>query len=137
MNTSTKKRARPAASESRPSAAEMIALREQVLERIRALLAERQMAVADIAGQLGLKRPTVYRYMCYLDEMGEAHRTVMQGGRQPEMWAAGRAPLQEATAEELEEVEPSRAWIVPARQIGMQRDPLVAALFGPARGAAS
>lgn len=25
------------------------------------------------------------------------------------------------------------AWIVPARQMGMPRDPLVAALFGPAR----
>lgn len=119
------------------SIAEARARREVVLDQIRALLAVKQITAPDLIQELGLTRNTAHAHLAYLDELGEAHKTGKRDAQHRYLWAAGRAPLEQDEELEPEEVEPVRVTTVQACQIGMRRDPLVAALFGPARGAAS
>jgi hypothetical protein len=115
-----------------PTLAEKLANREVVLEQIRALLAMRNLTALDAADALNLNRTTVYAYFVYLAELGEAHKTGERDGQKRALWAAGRAPVKEEGGQ-----EELAAKTVPAVQIGMKRDPLAEALFGPARGAAA
>lgn len=118
-----------------PSAADKIAAREEVLDALRELLAQGNKTVHDVREQMNLSRSTAYAYLLYLEGIDEAHRTGVRDEHGREPWAAGPAPVPEG--EEVVEADGCCAWIVPARQMGMQRDPLVAALFGPARGGAA
>lgn len=121
----------------RPSATELIARREEFLEQIREMLAKGRVTAIGIAEQLGLSKISAYRYLAILGELGEAHRHWEHDSKGREQWASGRAPLQQEVAkEEIVEVQQPRAMIVPARQIGMWRDPLDTAFFGPAPGVA-
>lgn len=115
-----------------PTLAEKLANREVVLEQIRALLAMRTLTALDAADALNLNRTTVYAYFVYLAELGEAHKTGERDSHKRALWAAGREPANG----EAEKVA-CAAKTVPAVQIGMQRDPLAEALFGPARGGAA
>lgn len=118
------------------SNAEKLSRRDAAIERIAELLAEKQRTVIDLAAELSIPWNTVYGYMRFMQEVGDAHQTGYFDSKRREFWAAGRAkPGGEANVPD-ECVQ--RAWIVPARQMGMLRDPLVAALFGPAQmGAAA
>jgi hypothetical protein len=117
------------------SNAQKIARRDAGTERIRALLAERAMTVTDLAVELRQSQGTTYAYLRYLAEMDEVHRTDAVDVHQRKMWALGPDESNVAEVETKEKFQ--GAVIVPARQLGIPRDPLVAALFGPARGAVS
>ena len=54
-----------------------------------------------------------------------------------ELWAPGAETSLPALDDELDRVFAVKRGIGPARQIGMRRVALVAALFGPAHGAAA
>lgn len=112
------------------SNAEKVSRRDAAIERIGEMLAEKPRTVIEMAADLSIPWNTVYGYMRFMQEVGDAHQTGEFDGGRREFWAAGRANQGEVL--ETLDANPRRAWIVPARQMGMPRDPLVAALFGPA-----
>lgn len=117
-----------------PSNAEKIARREVAMERILVLLAEKPLSVTDIAQDLKISQNTAYGYLRYMVELGDVHRTdeTEENGRA--LWALGR---DEGNLAEVPKHPGFKGVVnVPARQVGIPRDPLVAALFGPAREAA-
>jgi len=125
---------RPALKGGQP-AANKIAHRERACERILELLAVKPHTVVEIAAALNVKEGMAHRYLAYLAEMGEACRQAERGPNNRQIWQAGRDGV--AKDEHRPSTAFSGAKVVPARQVGMWRDPLVAAMFGPARGAAS
>lgn len=112
------------------SNAEKLRRRDAACMRIRALLAEQPMSVGAIASDLGLNTGTVYGYLCFLAELGEARRAGVPGARRP-LWELG---VEDAAKLEAHAMRPQGVVVVPAVQMGMWRDPLDVALFGPARG---
>jgi hypothetical protein len=115
------------------SNAEKLRRRDEAVDRIRELLALKKMAVVHVAGALGIGEGTAYGYLRFMAELGEARRSGKHDEANRQLWELGR----EAFDGETPEHDAQSAWVVPARQMGMQRDPLVEALFGPARGAAA
>lgn len=111
------------------SAAEWAARREESIKRISAALAEGDLTIADIAEEFGMPTSTAYGHLTHMESQGLVHRTGKLDENRRRLWASGPKPV-EAEQEEAEE-NPARA--VPAQQLGMARDPLVEALFGPAK----
>lgn len=105
-----------------------LARRDAAIEKIREMLAEKRMSALEVTGKLGVSDSTAYGWLTYMKDLGEAHQVDAPGGRK--LWALGRDPV----TSEIEGVDDDapKAWIVPARQVGMWCDALVAALFGPA-----
>lgn len=112
------------------SVAEIIEQRDAALARIRAMLAEKPVTVADVCIALGVARGAAYRYLKHLAVEDEAHPTRKFDAKRRELWAAG-------AGEDKRKGAVAKIATVPAQQVGVHRDPLVAALFGPARGAAA
>ncbi|WP_371763348.1 hypothetical protein [Massilia sp.] len=112
------------------SNAEKLRRRDAACVRIRELLAAKPMSVAVIASELCLNTGTVYGYLCFLAEIGEVRRAGNPGARRP-LWELG---VEDAAKLEAHAMRPPGVVIVPAVQVGMWRDPLDVALFGPARG---
>jgi predicted ArsR family transcriptional regulator len=115
------------------SNAEKIARRANAIKRFRELLAVRPMTVNELADVVQLPPNTVYQYLCQMAEDGEAQRQGEGAVGRRTRWILG------AEEGEREDHAPRTqgAVIVPAVQVGMWRDPLDVALFGPARGAAA
>lgn len=100
--------------------------------QIRELLANGPMTAHDIGAQLGISRTGVRRFLRYMaNDLREVRKTGEQADRRRDLWELGENP--EVVDPQVEQ----QAQTVPARQVGMWRDSLVAALFGPAPGAAS
>jgi hypothetical protein len=117
------------------SNAEKVARRDIAIERITEMLAVSPRTVIGMAAELDIPWNTVYGYMRFMQEVGDAHQTGRFDGGRRELWAAGRAkPGQEV---DVPDDNPRRAWITPARQVGMFRHWMDEALFGPAQGAAA
>jgi hypothetical protein len=114
---------------------EQAARREAAIQKIRDLLAERPMTNMELAVRLDVPPRTAYGYLCHLQDMGEVYQMDGTDSRGRKTWTMDDAKKVNSTRAMDEHSK--RAWIVPARQMGMPRDPLVAALFGPARGAAA
>lgn len=111
--------------------ADQLARRDAAMDRIRELLTEKPQSRAELAAVLGIPSGTVYGYLCSLQEMDEVYQMDHTDEKGRKVWAADGA-AQQAGASRGAAEHTKRAWIVPARQMGMPRDPLVAALFGPA-----
>ncbi len=114
--------------------ADQIARRDAALVRIRDLLAEKPHSRVDLAIALGIPSPTVYGYLCQLQEQDEVYQMDHKDEKGRAVWAlendAEQAGVSRAAAEHQK-----RAWIVPARQMGMFRHWMDVALFEPAKGA--
>lgn len=109
------------------------ARRAAAIEQVRTLLAAQPLSCSDVATQLGMPSNTIYRYLCLMEEVGEVYRLEGHDGNGRKIWALDSEDHQAATDRAHAE-HARRAWIVPARQVGMWRDSLDVALFGPARG---
>lgn len=118
-----------------PASANMLARRDAGLEQIRELLAEKPMSAGDLAAQLGVSMHTAYGWLVYMRDLGDAHQVDMPDHRGRKLWALGRDPVTSGI-EGVDDDAP-KAWIAPARQIGMFRHWMDVALFGPAKGAAA
>lgn len=116
--------------------ADQIARRDAALVRIRELLAEKPRSRVDLAVALGIPPGTVYGYLCQMQELDEAYQMEHTDEKGRRVWAADSDTEQAGNSRAHAEHQ-KRAWIVPARQMGMLRDPLVAALFGPAQQGAA
>jgi DNA-binding CsgD family transcriptional regulator len=106
----------------RASPAEWLARRQQSVERIGALLAEKSATKAEIAERFSMSKNTAYGHLMHMERLGLAHRTREKVGNNT-LWAAGEKPEEVPVAEP----EPVRV------EVPATRDPLVAALFGPGR----
>jgi len=115
------------------SNAAKIALRAEAVTRIRELLGKAKLSVVDLARVLRINSNTVYGYLRYMAEMGEVRRSGEFDAERREKWELGPEDPEKLS---VTEKRPIGAVTVPARQEGKTRDPLVAALFGPASGAA-
>jgi len=116
--------------------ADQIARRDAAIERLRELLAEKPLSRAELAVALGMPTRTVYGYLCSLQEVGEVYQMDHKDEKGRAVWALEEDPQQAGVSRAAAEHQ-KRAWIVPARQIGMHRHWMDVALFGPAPGAAT
>jgi DNA-binding CsgD family transcriptional regulator len=116
------------------SNAAKIALRAEAVTRILELLGKANLSVVDLARVLRINSNTVYGYLRYMAEMGEVRRSGEFDADRREKWELG---AEDPGKLNVTEKRPIGAVIVPARQVGMWRDPLDVALFGPARGPAA
>jgi predicted ArsR family transcriptional regulator len=115
---------------------DQVALRSAAIEDVRALLKDKPQSCFDLSAALGIPSSTIYGYLATLQDMGEVYQMDAFDDRGRKTWAIDNAAQQVATGRAQAE-HSRRAWIVPARQVGMKRDPLIEALFGPAPGAAA
>lgn len=115
---------------------EQVARREAAIQKIRDVLTKRPMTAIELAVYIDLPTRTVYGYLARLQDLGEAYCMDGTDERGRKTWAMDDE-AQKIAADRAAHEHSKRAWVVPARQMGMPRDPLVAALFGPARGAAA
>jgi hypothetical protein len=116
------------------SNAQKIALRSAAVKRIGELLDKCPLSAVDLAKVLRINSNTAYGYLRYMAEMGEVRRTGKFDASRRELWELG---AEDPARLEVREARSNGATIVPACQVGMWRDPLDVALFGPARGAAA
>ena len=112
------------------SVAEIIEQREKALARVRAMLAAGPVTAHAVCVELGMARGAGHRLLKHLAVHDEAHPTRALDAKRRELWAAGAGEDQRKGAA-------VKIAIVRAQQVGVCRDPLVAALFGPAEGAAA
>jgi hypothetical protein len=115
------------------SVAEIVEQRDAALARVRAMLAEKPVTVHDVCVALGVARGAAYRLLKHLAVDDEAHPTRKFDAKRRELWAAGPGELRPSLSKGVVRAVTT----VRAEQVGAQRDPLVAALFGPAPGAAA
>jgi predicted ArsR family transcriptional regulator len=115
---------------------DQVARRAAAIDKIRELLAETPMTNVELAVKLNLPARTVYGYLCHLQDMGEAYQMEGTDGRGRKTWAMDDDAQQVAT-DRAQAEHARRAWVVPARQVGMQRHWMDVALFGPAQQGAA
>jgi hypothetical protein len=118
---------------SRCSRADKIAQRAAAIERVAELLAQKPRTALELSFILDVHQSTVFSY---LHHMERELRTARKSGRfngSRELWELGVDPLLPEKPEPRNLGTTPQRGTVPARQCGMWRDPLVAALFGPAR----
>lgn len=105
--------------------------RDRYVPLIRAILERGPEARGDIATELGLNPNTLTIYLRYMHQtLGEIRRGPIAGNNSFR-WELGEDPAL------CYRIEKGDQRTVPARQVGMWRDSLVAALFGPGQGAAA
>lgn len=116
-----------------------IAARAENCERILAVLARGPMISADISKAVGLPTSAGYSCLSYMrDRLDQIHMMEQRDNQGRNYWALGQANAQlEKVAKPPKKtalfIPPDhRRIIVPARQVGMVRDALLAAFFGPA-----
>ena len=115
------------------SVAEIVERREKALARVRTMLAAGPVTAHDICVELGMARGAGNRLLKHLAVDDEAHPTRKFDEKRRELWAAG--PGEPGTMKpSLRKGVVRDVTTVRAEQVGAQRDPLVAALFGQARG---
>ncbi|MET3132600.1 hypothetical protein AAKU55_002877 [Oxalobacteraceae bacterium GrIS 1.11] len=106
-----------------------------IVERIAALLDEReQISTAEVIAATGLSAATAARYLRFMCGVGMLHLAVrhctLPGSQHAALY--GRGPRAVVLSHTGAAVRRGGAW----QRGGAGRDPLVAALFGPARGQA-
>jgi hypothetical protein len=97
---------------------------------VRLLTEHGSVATGQIVEALGVNERTVVAYLRYLRDV---KRTIRRSGylKGATLWELGEDTTARKKTPPVEEMRQSQAF-VPARQMGMRRDALVAALFGPA-----
>lgn len=109
-----------------------IAARAEAAKQIAALLAIEPMTIAEIVAELGMSRSTIFSYMRHMHEKLLTIRKLDESRDGSLLWTTGPDPAIQAKDEEFDKRMVEKRYAVQAHQIGMQRDYLVAALFGPA-----
>jgi len=108
-------------------------MRERAVEQIRALLAVGSESPGSIAEKLKLSQSSAYAYLKYMAcELREVRRTGRLDSEGRHLWELGDDSQMQSRNALIDQGFAPKRPIGPARQIGMQRDPLVQAIFGPA-----
>lgn len=126
----------PPTSLARQSLAHRTAAREAAMSNMRELLGRKAMTTLELFKALGLNRSTGFAYLRKLHRQGVVH--MLDEKRDGlVLWALGADSKLADSDDEIDAAMELKRYVAQASQIGMWRDPLVAALFGPARGAAA
>jgi len=112
-------------------------MRSYYTTKIESLLAEHgQMTRGRLAAELGIALNTLDTYLRYMrNELGMIRQIGKYLDGRP-LWELGQDTGERRTNAPVKELHKQQQ-VVPAQQVGMWRDGLVAALFGPAQGAAT
>lgn len=109
-----------------------LARRVEACARILVLLEDGPLSAIAVSDALGLRRATGYAHLRY---MASNLRNVRSTGKVDDLgrstWELGEDPTMPTPDERLDASFAQRQRIVPAKQLGMWRDVLVSALFGP------
>lgn len=116
---------------------EQLAARAAAVAKVIELLQEGPKTVGELLAVVGGLRPTFSNYLNHMHKTLRVIRMTGQYRNRGEIWMLGADPALPNPDDELDDLIAPKRGIHPARQIGMRRDPLVAALFGPAQGAAA
>jgi len=108
-------------------------MRAQCLARIEELLADGPMSAAALFKELGVTRGTVFGYLHYMHKIERTVYPLAEKSGRSKQWALGADPA----LPNGDDVSAPQRGSAPAQQVGMWRDALVAALFGPAQGIAA
>lgn len=112
------------------------AAREAAMTKAQELLANGPLTAADLIARLGVNRSTGFAYLRKLRAAGKVHATDEKRDGLA-LYALGAEPGLACSDEEIDAAFELKQYVARAGQVGMWRDPLVAALFGPAQGAAA
>lgn len=112
-----------------------VARREAAMKTVRELLAKKPQSAFDLSAHLHAPSSTIYGYLRSMEAFGEVYQMDGVDSRGRKTWAVELRSI-EPSADKAWAEHASRARIVKAEQVGIPRDPFVAALFGPAQHAA-
>lgn len=104
--------------------------RADAMQKVLELLTSGPMSCFDLCGELGIAAATMYDWLHDLQIEGKVYQQEGTDVRGRKMWALD-SNERRAAEDRVQADHAKRCWRTTARQIGMQRDPLVAALFGP------
>lgn len=113
-----------------------LAAREALLSKALELFAEGPMTTPEMFAALGVNRSTGFAYLRKLREGGKVYLTDDKRDGLG-LYALGTEPMLTCSDEEVDAAFELKRSVARASQVGMWRDPLVAALFGPAQGVAA
>jgi hypothetical protein len=113
--------------------------REHYVVKILKLLVAGPASLDTIATTLGLRPDVTASYLHHMHhDLREIRRWQERPGFSATLWRIGEDPhLPQRGGSLLGNESDVKRSVVPARQMGMVRDPLVAAMFGPAREVAA
>lgn len=126
---------KPQRSRNNGSRARILAQRLISCARIRAMLEKGPMTTRQIVDELGQSDSTVRTYLRHMmTDLRQIHVVGRIATVKTHVWALGAGTAeQHAKAATFDQHQ----IIIQARQIGMERDPMIAAFFGPATRSAS
>jgi hypothetical protein len=111
--------------------------RELYMPKILKLLAAGPASTAAIAARLELRPDVTASYLHHMHhDLRAIRRWQERPGFSATLWRIGEDPHLPQPGSSLlgsDDKSDVKRTVVPARQLGMTRDPLVAAMFGPAR----
>lgn len=110
--------------------AQKLAQRAEAIATIRLLLAGGPLTTTDISVKMGLHRTTVFAFMKFLwRDLRQVRRCGVFDGRRA-LWELGEDITLPTRPKAIEDILPVHRNMVPAMQLGVSPDPLVAAFFG-------
>lgn len=113
--------------------ADMMARRDAACARILAHLKDGPLSSGAIAALLNVSPIAAYRYLAHMrDDLRQIHAVLADSARKQYHWVLGADVNQKVKDDKLDKSFAPRCFTTPARQIGMVRDSLIAALFGAA-----
>ena len=126
----------PATSLAKLGMAHRTAAREAALSKALELFAHGPMTTVEMIAALGVNRSTGFAYLRKLRADGKVCLTDDKRDGLG-LYAQGAEPSLTCLDEEVDAAMALKRFVAQASQVGMWRDPLVAALFGPAPGVAA
>lgn len=123
-------------SRSKPDAAAKRYQQEQAraaaMQKIEDMLREKQCTAPEMALATKVEKNTLNGYLRYMQKTLRKVRIATEPGIRPALWELGADPSLPSEDEVLDRLIAPKRGIHKAVQIGIPRDPLIAAFFGPA-----
>lgn len=123
-------------SRSKPDAAAKRYQQEQAraaaMQKIEGMLRERKYTAPEMARATKTEKNTLNGYLRYMQKTLRKVRIATPPGIRPALWELGADPSLPSVDEVLDRLIAPKRGIHKAVQIGIPRDPLIAAFFGPA-----
>ena len=111
---------------------QQLAARAAAVAVIESQLLEGPKTIGELLAAVGGKRATLVSYLIHVHKTRRTARPTSERRGNGFLWVLGADLTLPTQDEELDRMFAVKRGSGPARQIGMIRDPLVAALFGPA-----
>jgi len=113
--------------------AEQQAARAEAFAKVLELLQEGPKTSSEMYEVIGGARSTLPNYLRHMHQKLRVIRMTGEYRNRAELWELGADPALPDPEDDLDSLIAPKRGVHPARQLGMRRDPLVAALFGPAQ----